>query len=38
VLNVSDRLDAGPFGPGDEAAMAAIARKLAVVLTRLGRI
>lgn len=37
VLSVSDRLDAGPFGPGDEAAMAAIARKLAVVLTRLGR-
>jgi uncharacterized membrane protein len=36
VLNVSDRLDAGPFGARDEAALAAIARKLAVVLTRLG--
>jgi hypothetical protein len=36
VLNVSDRLDAGPFDARDEEAMAAIAQKLAMVLTRLS--
>jgi hypothetical protein len=38
VLNVSDRLDGGPFAARDEQAMADIARKLVAVLTRLGGI
>jgi hypothetical protein len=36
VLNVSDRNDGGPFSPDDEIAVAEVAQKLAIVLTRLG--
>jgi hypothetical protein len=35
VLNVSDRNDGGPFSAEDEIAVAEVAQKLAIVLTRL---